>query len=329
VAQAVNSRLAVLRLLADGECHSGEALAAKLGISRAAVWKQVRGLERLDLRVDAVRGKGYRLGRPVELLDAREISAALGQPLRRAIERLDVLEKTDSTNSVLLTGPKPAPGKLRVCLAEYQTGGRGRRGRAWLAPLGRGLCMSVDWMFATQPQDLAGLALAAGVVVRRAIIALTGLPVLIKWPNDLLLDVKKLGGVLVELAAESHGPCHAVIGVGINVSASPALLAVPGSWAGGAVDLATATGECAPSRNALAAALIEALAGLFQDYTECGLSAYHAELTDADYLHERRVVADGVLGTAIGIGADGTLLLETEAGVSRILAGDVTVRPES
>jgi len=328
-AQLVSSRLAVLRLLADGECHSGEALAAELGISRAAVWKQVRGLERFDLRVDAVRGQGYRLGRPVDLLDACEILAAFEPRLHRAIERLDVLEEVDSTNSHLFAGPKPAAGKLRICLAEYQTGGRGRRGRAWLAPLGRGLCLSADWLFALPPQDLTSLALAAGVVSRRALIALTGQPVLIKWPNDLLLDGKKLGGILVELVAESHGPCHAVVGVGLNVSATPDLPAEPGAWAGGAVDLATAMGGRAPSRNVLAAALIEALAGLFHDYAECGFSAYHAELAEADYLHERRVVADGIDGTAVGIGADGALLVETAVGVSKILAGDVTVRPAS
>jgi len=319
----------VLRLLADGERHSGEALAAELGISRAAVWKQIRGLERLDVGVDAVRGKGYRLRRPVDLLDAGTISAALGKPVLRAIEQLDVLEEVDSTNSFLVTGPKPAPRKLRVCLAEYQTGGRGRRGRMWLAPFGRGLCMSVGWQFASQPRDLAALALAAGVIARRSLIALTGLPIEIKWPNDLLFAGKKIGGILVELAAEGHGPCHAVVGIGVNVSAAPALSGSPGAWAGGAVDLATATGERPPSRNALAAALIEELAGMLQRYADDGFSGYHAELADADYLQGRRVAADGVVGAAIGIGADGMLLIETDAGVSKVLAGDVSVRPES
>lgn len=317
----------MLRLLADGERHSGEALAAELGISRAAVWKQVRGLEHLDLCVDAVRGKGYRLRRPVDLLDSGEISAAIGKPVLRAIERLDVLEEIDSTNSFLLARPKPVPGKLRICLAEYQTGGRGRRGRAWLAPFGRGLCMSVGWLFASQPRDLAALALAAGVVARRSLIELTGLPIKIKWPNDLLLDGKKLGGILVELAAESHGPCHAVLGIGVNVSATPDLAGGSGAWAGGVVDLATATRERPPSRNALAAVLIEAFAGMLQGYADEGFSGYHAELADADYLLGRLVSADGVVGTAIGIGADGMLLVETGAGVSKILAGDVSVRP--
>jgi BirA family biotin operon repressor/biotin-[acetyl-CoA-carboxylase] ligase len=328
-AQAASSRLAVLRLLADGELHSGEALAAELGISRAAVWKQVRGLARLDLGVDAMRGKGYRLGCRIDLLDANEVPARLAKPVRRALEQIDVLEEVDSTNSFLLARSRPAPGKLRVCLAEYQSGGRGRRGRTWLAPFGRGLCLSVGWQFESQPQDLAALALAAGVVARRALIELTSLPIQIKWPNDLLFDGKKLGGILVELAAESHGPCHAVVGIGVNVSATPELTGSPSAWAGGAVDLATATGNQPPSRNALAATLIDALASLLQGYAHDGFSGYHAELADADYLQGRRVDADGVVGTAIGVAADGTLLVETDAEVRKILAGDVSVRPES
>lgn len=328
-AQLVSSRLAVLRLLADGECHSGEALAAELGITRAAIWKQIRGLEQLDLCVESVRGKGYRLLRPMEMLDAREISTALDGSTHRVIGRLDVLEQVDSTNSFLLAGPKPAPGELRVCLAEHQSGGRGRRGRTWLAPFGRGLCLSVDWLFASPPRDLAALALAAGVAARRALIGLTGIPVQIKWPNDLLVEGRKLGGVLVEVAAESHGPCHAVVGIGINVSAAPDLTGSDGAWAGGVIDLAAAIGEPTPSRNAIAAALITAFADLLQGYLASGFSAYQGELADADFLQGRRVCADGRHGTAIGVDADGALLLESRTGVCRILAGDVTVRPQS
>jgi len=283
----------------------------------------------LELPVNAVRGKGYRLGRPVDLLDAEEISAKLRTPVRRALGRLDVLEEVDSTNSFLLAGPKPAPGELRVCLAEYQSGGRGRRGRTWLAPFGRGLCLSVAWLFESQPRDLAALALAAGVVAQRTIVNRTGLPIQIKWPNDLLFDGKKLGGVLVELAAESHGPCHAVVGIGVNVSATPELSSSPNAWAGGAVDLATAMGAQPPSRNALATALVEAFSGLLQGYVHDGFSEYYADFADADYLQGRRVDADGVVGTASGISADGMLLVETDAGVRKVLAGDVSVRPTS
>jgi BirA family biotin operon repressor/biotin-[acetyl-CoA-carboxylase] ligase len=176
-----------LGLLADGANHSGEQIAVQLGISRAAVWKQIQKLRQLGVQIEAVRGSGYCLTQPIELLDRQRILHEIGDAARARLERLDVVTVIDSTNSALLTGPRPVPGKLWACLAEYQRGGRGRRGRAWLAPLGRGLCMSVAWTFAGQPGDFAALGLAAGVAVRRALLAQTGLPIRIKWPNDLLV----------------------------------------------------------------------------------------------------------------------------------------------
>ncbi len=225
------------------------------------------------------------------------------------------------------------PGKLAVCLAEFQSGGRGRRGRSWLAPLGGGLCLSTSWVFAAQPDDLAALGLAAGVVARRVLARETGLPIRIKWPNDLLVVNRKLGGILVEISAESHGPCFVVIGIGINVSATPKLPKVAGSWAGGAIDLAAVLGEAPPSRNALAAGLIDGLAQLLEGYATSGFAAYHAEFADADYLYGRCVDVDGagvgISGRAMGIGPDGVLLVEAGDGVAKVVAGDISVRPSS
>ena len=327
------SGFAVLRLLADGELHSGEQLAGRLGISRAAVWKQVGRLETLGLEIDAIRGAGYRLSGPIELLDRDEISRLIGKPTRAALERLDSFMVLESTNSALFKGPRPMPGRLAVCLAEFQTGGRGRRGRSWLTPLGRGLCLSAAWVFAVQPDDLAALGLAAGVVARRVLARETGLPIRIKWPNDLLVADRKLGGILVEISAESHGPCFVVIGIGINVSATPRLAKGAGGWAGGAIDLAAALGEPPPSRNALAAGLIDGLAQLLEGYATSGFAEYHAEFADADYLYGRHVDVDGagvgVSGRAMGIGPDGVLLLEAGDGVAKVVAGDISVRPSA
>lgn len=325
--------LAVLRLLADGERHSGQQLAASLGISRAAVWKQVQTLRRLGLETMAVRGAGYRLERPIELLTRSVIEGFLSATARRQLERLELFTVLESTNTFLLSGSRPATRKVAVCLAEMQSAGRGRRGRAWLAPLGGGLCLSIAAVFATQPEDLAALGLAAGVIARRVVVASTGLPVQLKWPNDLLVHDRKLGGILVELSAESHGPCFVVIGVGINVSAVPRLHPGDGAWIPGAIDLAAASGAAPPSRNRLAADLIEAYTGLLADYETRGFAGYHAEFTDGDYLCGRRIAAEGARGTtegcAMGVGLDGALLIETANGVARIVAGDVSVRPSA
>jgi BirA family biotin operon repressor/biotin-[acetyl-CoA-carboxylase] ligase len=326
-----DSGFAVLPLLADGVRHSGEQLASRLGISRAAVWKQVRRLEGLGVEVSAIRGAGYRLSRAIELLDQDAITGSISASTRASVERLEIFMAVESTNSFLFTGPRPAPGRLAVCLAEFQSGGRGRRGRQWFTPLGRGLCLSVAWVFTVPPEDLAALGLAAGVVARRVLSRHTGLPIRIKWPNDLLVFDRKLGGVLVELSAESHGPCYVVIGIGINVSATPALPNLAGSWAGGATDLAAASGCEPPSRNALAASLIDGLAELLEGYPGSGFADYHTEFADADYLYGRRVDVEGaagvVSGRAMGIGPDGVLLLEAGDGVAKIISGDISVRP--
>lgn len=323
---------AVLGLLADGERHSGQALAEALGVSRAAVWKQLQRLRALGVDVESRRGVGYRLRRPMELLDRSAILRALGGSARAVIERLELFTVVDSTSSYLFAGPRPAPGRLGVCLAEYQTGGRGRRGRSWRAPLGRGACLSVSWVFAAQPGALAALGLAAGLVARRVLRGATGLPIRIKWPNDLLVADRKVGGILVELAAESHGPCFVVLGIGVNVSATPALPREPGAWAGGATDLAAASGGVAPSRNTLCAALVDGFAELMSGYAATGFAPYQAEFADADYLYGRSIRVDGAdggaAGRAIGVGADGALLIEHAGGVTRIVSGDVSVRPE-
>lgn len=325
------STTTLLRRLADGRHHSGQALAAELGVTRAAVWKQIEALRRRGLAVEARRGAGYRLARPVELLDAGAIRAALGAPGRGAVARLDVFAELDSTNRWLLEHAPP-PGRLNVCLAEYQTAGRGRRGRQWHAPLGSGLCLSAAWQFAGTPAGLSALTLAVGVVARRALAATAGLAVGLKWPNDLVWDDRKLGGILLEMVAEAHGGCLVVAGLGLNVAVPAERLREISDWPGGAVDLAQATGGAVPARNVLAAALIDGLAALFAGYAEAGFAPYREEWRDADHLKGKRIVWDrgaggASAGTAAGIDADGALLLRDGADAPRrIVAGDVSVR---
>ena len=320
-----------MRALADGEPHSGEQLAREFGVTRAAVWKQMAKLGDWGLEVVAVPGVGYRLARRIELLDAAMLRAALLPHTAARVTKLEVFTELGSTNRYLLDVPAPAGGELQVCLAEYQSAGRGRRGRRWSTPLGAGLCLSVGWRFAETPADLAALTLAVGVVVRRALAAVAGVGVALKWPNDLVWDDRKLGGILLELSAEAQGGCHVVAGLGLNVELPPASLRSLSDWPRGAVDLATARHGSAPSRVVLAAALIEALAELFARYATVGFSAYRADWRAADYLKGRRVTLDvasgAVSGTAVGIEADGALLIETSPGARRrVISGDVSVR---
>jgi BirA family biotin operon repressor/biotin-[acetyl-CoA-carboxylase] ligase len=320
----------LLHALADGRTHSGEELARQFGITRTAVWKQVAKLADWGLAVEAAPGSGYRLARRIDLLEAEALRAELTPAVAARVARLEVFTEIGSTNRHL-AAVAPPPGKLDVCLAEFQTAGRGRRGRRWNVPLGGGICLSVGWQFEGMPAELAALTLAVGVAVRRVLMRVAGLEVELKWPNDLVHDERKLGGILLELAAEAHGGAHVVAGIGINVALPPALLSSLSDWPKGAVDLETALGRAPPPRSALAGALVNELAELFVDYPARGFRPYRSEWEAADFLRGRAVVLDDVAGplggTAVGIDADGALLIETPDGARRrVVAGDVSVR---
>lgn len=321
----------LLRALADGRTHSGEELARAFGVTRAAVWKQIGKLADYGLAVEAVPGAGYRLERRLDLLDAGAVRAALDPAVAARLARLEIFTEIGSTNTHLLASPPP-PGKLDVCMAEYQTAGRGRRGRAWIAPLGSGLCLSVGWQFAGMPAAPAALTLAVGVAVRRVLERTAGVRIALKWPNDLVFDERKLGGILLELAAESHGGAHVVIGIGLNVALPPEYGATLSDWPRGAIDLKTALGREPPPRAVLAAGLVDELASLLVDYPERGFAAYRTEWRSADYLRGRAVRLDEpggpVHATAVGIDADGALLVEAAGRRRRVVAGDVSLRSE-
>jgi BirA family transcriptional regulator, biotin operon repressor / biotin---[acetyl-CoA-carboxylase] ligase len=319
----------LLHALADGRTHSGEELAREFGVTRAAIWKQVAKLADLGLAVEAAPGAGYRLAHGLDLLDAEAVRAALEPAVAGRLAKLEVFTELDSTNRRLLAASPPV-GSLDVCIAEYQNLGRGRRGRRWQAPLGSGIALSVGWQFGGVPAELSALTLAVGVAVRRVLDRVAGLAIALKWPNDLVFDERKLGGILLEIQAEAHGGAHVVVGVGLNVALPTALLPSLCDWPRGAVDLTTALGRAPPPRAVLAAALVNEIAALLADYPAQGFAAYRTEWRSADYLRGRAVRLDEatgrLFGTALGIDADGALLVETDGGKRRVVAADVSVR---
>jgi len=319
------------RRLSGGEFASGQVLAREFGVSRSAIWSSVRSLEQKGLSVQAVRGRGYRLPAAVEWLTESAIRDAIPAEQRGDVAGLELLFETGSTNQRLMSAPPPRPGQALVCLAEYQTQGRGRRGRRWLMPPAAGICLSVAWQFERPPIALSALGPAAGLAARRALLDLgfdrTGL----KWPNDLMWQDAKLGGVLVELRAEGHGPTHVVIGVGINDRLSPGLAQAIVETGGQApMDLAAMAGEQRPGRNRVAGAIIGRLVELLAECTRHGVDRMCRDWTEADVLAGREVrvlLGDRELvGVARGIASDGALLVETRDGVRRLTAGDVSVR---
>jgi len=210
----------LLRLLADGEFHSMQALGAALGIAPESIRAHAAGLERLGLAITADE-RGVRLSEPCELIDGAQVCARLqARPTPIAVE---ITDQCASTNTELMQRARNGAAEHAFALAcELQTGGRGRRGKSWRSGIGTDLTFSLLWRFTQGAGALSGLSLAVGVALARALDR-AGYPgVQLKWPNDLVLRGRKLGGILIEVAGDSLGPSAVVVGVGINVHWSAA-----------------------------------------------------------------------------------------------------------
>ena len=317
--------------LADGQFHSGEALAEALGVSRGAVWKAVKSLRDLGATVHAVRNRGYRLAKSSEALAAAPILANLSGDVQKRVKRLEVVWSVDSTNTVLLDRTGPPNGSSEVMLAEYQTAGRGRRGRPWLAPPGGSICLSFSWNFRDVPEDLGALGLVIGMCELRALRKLGVTNAKLKWPNDLLVDDRKLGGILIELRAESDGPAYVVVGIGLNVALGSALLEKIAATGLTATDLVTA-GLAQPSRNAVAAAILDACVQGLLEFERAGIRPFIEAWSEADALRGRMVNVRGATGEVArglvrGVDLHGALLVETlDEGLKKFISGEVSVR---
>ena len=320
---AASAPAALLALLADGAEWSGNALANELGVTRAAVWKQIEQLRTLGATIHAAAGRGYRLDAPIERLESARIAAAISPEQRAHVGAIDVHWQIDSTSSELARGvTATAP---RACLAEIQTAGRGRRGRAWQMPLGGGIALSFLRRFDGGMATLAGLSLVAGIAVMRALDDLDVHGVALKWPNDVVAGARKLGGILVELGGDALGPCQAVVGIGVNVRVV-AGAAIDQPW----TDLATLTADAPPSRNALAGRILSRLAEALEIFSTSGFPAFEREYARHDALLGREITVshrdETWMGTAQGVTSRGALVVVRGKDTLEIDSGEVSVR---
>ena len=319
----------VFQRLSDGDFQSGEALAAELAVTRAAVWKAVEQLRDLGVSLDASTNRGYRLAPGVSALTVERIETLLPEDVRSHIESLQVEWTLESTNTKLLDAWPPAAGFASVLLAEHQTGGRGRRGRSWVAPPGGAVCLSVSWQYAELPADLSALSLIVGLCVVNALHELGVEGVSLKWPNDLVTANGKLGGILIEMRAEAGGPVHVVIGIGLNVLLDDEARATVKA-AGNVADDVRAHRDPAPDRNAMVAGVLRRMLPALREFPRHGLKPHLSHWNACDALFGREVNVENVgqitRGVARGIDAHGALLVETPAGVHRFISGEVSVR---
>jgi BirA family biotin operon repressor/biotin-[acetyl-CoA-carboxylase] ligase len=320
--------LELVRLLADGGLHSGQAIASALRMTRAGVWKTAKKVrERLGLRIESVRGRGYRLDAPLDLLDAGRILGALDPQAQTLIARLEIHDQIDSTNARLMAEAQAGAPTGSVCVAEHQTAGRGRRGRVWVSPFGSNLSLSLLWRYPLAPAALGGVSLAAGVAAARVLRDQGVQDLNLKWPNDLLWKRRKLGGLLLEVGGEAQGPSFLVAGLGINLRMPEEQgRHIDQPW----TDLASALGGPLPGRSDLTARLIAALGAALDCYGRLGLEPFLADWDDFDGLRGEAVrleLGDRVIeGIHAGIAPDGALRLETARGVQTFHAGEVRLR---
>ena len=319
----------LLQRLANGPV-GGDTLAREAGLTRAAVWKRIDGLREADIAIVAAPGRGYRLEQPLDLLDADAIRAALPRSAQDGLAGLEIAWSLDSTNSELLRRAAPPHGSA-VLLAERQTGGRGRRGRAWASPLAAHVYLSLARRFEGGLARLGGLSLVAGVAACEALRGLGFSEVGLKWPNDLVVvddkGLRKLGGLLVEGGGEVAGAARAVIGIGLNVRMPP--------QAGNVIDQPWAEldglSPQAPSRNAVVAALLVRLLPALDEFDAHGLAPFLPRYAALDALAGRTVTVHAATAnwpaTALGIANDGALRVRDAAGAEHLVhAGDVSVR---
>lgn len=315
----------ILRQLSHESFRSGEEIARELGVSRATVWQALQQLDQHGIQLFRLAGRGYRLAQPLQWLDAETVRSMLGD--KASLIDLEVAESAESSNTTLLQ--KAALGAAHgSCLAlELQTGGRGRRGRSWHASLGGSLTFSLLWRFNQGAGHLSGLSLAVGVALIRALHQAGIAGARLKWPNDVLIDNRKLAGILIELQGDMLGPSAAVIGIGLNLRLSDQARQ---NIDQAATDLASITPDL-PTRNQMLALILEHLTDVLRQFETHGFAILCEEWSGHHAYHGqavRMLMPDGSMhhGTVSGVAEDGALLVCNADGERRFTSGEVSMR---
>ena len=314
-----------LRRLADGRFHSGVEVARSLGRSRATLSDALKRAGDLGVELFRVPGKGYRLAQPIEFLDPARIIGQLGSAAKRV--HLEIVDEIDSTSTRLLESASSGAPSGACLAAEWQRTGRGRRGRSWVAGLGSSLTFSLLWRFERGVGHLAGLTLAIGVAVSRALAACGVADAKVKWPNDVVVDFRKLAGILVETSGEMSGPSVAVVGVGVNYRLADSLVERIDQPV---TDVAHSASEL-PSRNALLAQFLRELADALEAFERRGfadvadawraLHAYQGREVRVIPAHEAPFDA-----RVVDVAADGALVVSAGGRRRNLVSAEISLR---
>ncbi len=315
----------LLRKLADGEFHSGEVLAREFGVTRATVNNALQEVAGYGLTLYSVRGRGYRLARPVQWLDADRIRSGLGAA--RDVLHIGILDHAASSNAVLLQRATQGAASGSVLAVEWQTAGRGRLGRTWHSGLGDALTFSLLWRFESGLAALSGLSLTVGVAMMRALEEL-GIPGAgLKWPNDVLLNGGKLAGILLEAQGDMLGPSAVVIGIGLNLNVPEEMR----ERIDQKVSDLSSSGMAVPERNQVLAVSLKHLAAVLQEFSAGGFARLRAEWERHHVFRQlpvKMLLPDGshIAGMVLGVTEEGALRLATAQGEQVFNAGEVSLR---
>ena len=326
MAHITGTKLAILKALSARSFISGQALGEELGITRAAVAKHIKSLCELGLDIYKLNNKGYCLNQDVALLEHEKLTLAYAE-LSKGHAVFETYASIDSTNTELMQriASKQALNSGTVLVAEMQTAGRGRRGRVWQSPFGANLYYSYYWLLDDGLQAAMGVSIAVGLAVHDCLKTLYGLESQLKWPNDILIDNKKLAGVLVELDGQPEGPCHLAIGIGLNIAMPDnAAHEIDQAW----VDLKQLGIDV--DKNALAAQLTYSLELRLEQYQKYGLVDMYSEWNEVNAFAEQLITLNTGQktwqGMCVGIDKQGGLVLRQDGVEKTYYGGEISVR---
>lgn len=322
MAKAIKELL--INKLAAGEFISGQTLGEEIGVSRTAISKQINSLSEMGLDIFRVTGKGYKLVTPIELLDKEFILQQLiAKNIHCIVETHNII---DSTNDYLMRRIPNHVHSGQVCIAEYQSAGRGRRGRQWISPFGSHIYMSMYWLLPQGMTAAMGLNTIVALAISDAIASLYQVNVQLKWPNDIYVNGLKLAGILIDLEGTPNEPCHAVIGIGLNLSMpDKSGEQVDQPW----TDLQQHTSKTI-NRNELASTIIQCLTFRLEQHKGSGLEQVVNEWNQQDYFYDQPVTLitgnNQTNGICKGINDQGALLLSVDNNIKVIYGGEVSLR---
>jgi BirA family biotin operon repressor/biotin-[acetyl-CoA-carboxylase] ligase len=316
---------AALRQLADGRFHSGEAVAKSLGRSRATLCEALKRVPDLGVEIFSVPGRGYRLAQPLEFIDPTVVASRLAA--RGSRVRVEVVDEIDSTSSQLLARAMAGAPSGTCLAAEWQSAGRGRRGRTWVSSLGGSLTFSLLWRFERGAGHLGGLSLAAGMAVAQALEACGAARVQVKWPNDVVVDFRKLAGILVETSGDLQGPSCAVIGIGVNYRLGESTLDRIDQPV---IDVAGCASPT-PGRSELLAALLASLEAALVRFEREGFAPFRDPWRALHAYHGRpvRVLAAGEApyeAEVVDVAPDGALVVSSGGRTLALASAEISLR---